>query len=345
MSFFITGVANLALLYFYLYRRLNSENDNRALVVDSWKNSLKILLNYGSPLYISALLLGTIPQLQSIILAPFAPNYDIGNFKASMNFVTLLSTLTLSIATSLFPAFSKFNRNSKAVKKFFGLSIKYASLIVVPSALMVIIVSEEIVQVIYGTSFASASTYLSLHATLFLTIGLGYQIQKSLFNGLGETRETLKMGILQFVLFILLAPYLTGVLGVIGLIASILASNIAATIYGAYLAKSVCKVEFNYKSLVRIYMLALASSLPVFLYTRFFSFPVVLKIVTASAIYLISYLTILPLGHGITRLELRDAERIIEELGPAKPIANLILKYEYAVMRIEKPIHDTSSGI
>lgn len=337
VSFFIAAVLSSALLYFHLYRPLNSDKGkdkgNEVLVESSWKDSLRILLNYGSPLYISALLLGIIPQLQSVILAVFTLDYDIGNFKASLNFITLLSALTIPIATSLFPAFSKFNKNSEKVKIFFGLSIKYVSMLVVPSALLMMILSKEIIQIIYGASFASASIYLSLHATLFLLIGLGYRVQISLFNGIGETRETLKISLIHFVFFTFSALYLTSVLGVVGLITSILTSNIMATVYGAYLAKSKYKVEFNYKSLIRIYLLALVSASPAFLCTRFLPFPPIFKILTAGAVYLISYLTILPLAHAITKQELQNIEVVIKKIGPLKSIANLILKYEYAIMR------------
>lgn len=340
VGFLIAGVLSAALLYFSMYRRLNPDKDDNIQVEGSWKGSVKILLNYGSPLYMSALLLGIIPQLQSIILAIFTSDYDIGNFKASLNFVTLLSALTIPIGTSLFPAFSKFDKNSEKVKTFFGPSIKYVSLLVVPSALLMMILSKEIIQIIYGTSFASASIYLSLHATLFLLIGLGYQVQISLFNGLGETRETLKISLIQFVFFTFLATYLTSVVGVVGLIITILISNIMATVYGAYLAKSKYKVEFNYKSLIRIYLLALVSASPAFLCTKFLSFPLAFKILTASAVYLISYLTILPLGHAITRQELQNIERIIKKLGPLKSIANLILEYEYKIMKGWTRTHD-----
>ena len=333
VSFLVAGVLSSALLYFHFYRPLSSDKDNEVQVESSWKGSLRILLNYGSPLYISALLLGIIPQLQSVILALFTLDYDIGNFKASLNFIILLSAIIIQIATSLFPAFSKFDENSEKVKAFFGLSIKYTSLLVVPSALLMMILSKEIIEIIYGASFASASIYLALHATLFLLIGLGYQIQTSLFNGIGKPRETLKISLIQFVFFASLAPYLTGVLGVVGLITSILASNIVATVYGAYLARSKCKVEFNYKSLIRIYLLALVSASPAFLCTRFLSFPAILKVLIASAVYVISYLTILPLAGAVTRQELKNLEVIIKKIGPLKWIANLILKYEYAIMR------------
>ena len=333
VSFIAAGILSGALLYFKIYRHLNSDANDHVKVENSWNDSLRTLLNYGSPLYISALLLGIIPQLQSIILGIFTSDYDIGNFKASLNFITLLSYLAIPIATSLFPAFSKLDKNSEKVKTFFNLSVKYTSLLVMPSTLLIITLSKEIIQIVYGASFASASIYLSLHATLFLLIGLGFQIQRSLFNGLGDTRQTLKISLTQFVFFLFLAPLLTSLIGVTGLIASILTSNIIATVYGAYSAKSRYKVIFNYKSLIRICLLALASAIPSFLCTNFLPFPLTLKVLTASAAYLISYLTLLPIAHAFTRSELQNIERAITKIGPLKPIAKLILKYEYALMR------------
>jgi O-antigen/teichoic acid export membrane protein len=203
----------------------------------------------------------------------------------------------------------------------------------VPSALLMIVLSKEIVQIIYGASFASASVYLSLHATLFLLIGLGYQVQKSLFNGLGETKETLKISLIQFVFFLFLAPYLTGSLGVTGLITSILMSTTFATAYGAYRAKSKCKVKFDHKSLIGVYLLALVSVIPTFLCKMILPFPVIFKVIMASAVYLISYLTLLPLTHTITKSELKNMESVVQKIGPLKPIAKLIFKYEYAFMR------------
>jgi len=135
------------------------------------------------------------------------------------------------------------------------------------------------------------------------------------------------------VFFIFLALYLTRALEVTGLIISILTSTVMATIYGAYRAKSKCKVQFNYKGLIRVYLLALVSATPTFLCTRFLPFSPTFKIIMASAVYLISYLTLLPLTHTITKPELGNMELIAKRIGPLKPIASLILRYEYAILR------------
>lgn len=332
-SLLIAGLLSATLLYLKFYKPLNSNGSSNIQEEGNWRGPLKIMLSYGYPLYISGLLLKIIPQLQSIILALFTSDYDIGNFKASLNFVTLLSILTVPIATALFPAFSKFDKNSENLKTFFRLSIKYISLLVVPSALLMIILSEEIIQIVYGASFASAPIYLSLYAMLYLLVGLGYSVQINLFNGLGETKQTLKVSLIQLVFFVFLAPFLTKAIGVTGLIVSILTSNTSATIYGAYIAKSRYKAELNYKSLIRVYLVALVSAAPAFLATKFLPFSTILKIIIAGTVYLTSYLTILPIARAITKPELKNIEIIVKKIGPLRPIANIIIKYEYAIMR------------
>jgi len=67
---------------------------------------------------------------------------------------------------------------------------------------------------------------------LYPLVGLGYQVQKVSSMALGETKQTFKIILIEFAFFV----FLTKVMGVTGLIASILMSNTSATIYGAYIA-------------------------------------------------------------------------------------------------------------
>ncbi len=150
----------------------------------------------------------------------------------------------------------------------------------------------------------------------------------------------MKINLVHFVLFILLAPYMVGTAKVVGLIVAILASNLAATAYGAYRAKSRYKIDFDYKDLVRTYLLALAPALPALLCTRLLPLQAIFKVVIAGTVYLVLYLTLLPLGGAITRQELQNLEPVMEKIGFIKPVANLILKYEYSIIQRRKHIHD-----
>jgi len=55
-------------------------------------------------------------------------------------------------------------------------------------------------------SYSYASTYLALYMCVFLLTGLGSQVLGNFFNGIGRTKETLKMGIVQLAIFLLAAP-------------------------------------------------------------------------------------------------------------------------------------------
>jgi O-antigen/teichoic acid export membrane protein len=65
------------------------------------------------PVYVSLILTGLLPLYQQVILAFFAPDMKIGNYKAAYNFITLLSILTVAVTTTLLPAFSKLESSQK----------------------------------------------------------------------------------------------------------------------------------------------------------------------------------------------------------------------------------------
>jgi len=320
------GLLSAALVYLKLYKTLNPTKEN-----DNFIDSLKILVGYGFPIYISVLLFQVIPEFQSIILSMFTTDADIGNFKASLNFATLIGLLILPMATALFPAFSKLDKDSNDIIKFFRISTKYTTLLIVPLATMVAIFSKEIIEIVYGPQYVSAPTFLSLHITLYLLVGLGYQVQKSFFNGIGETFTTLKIGLITLLLFILLGPFLTMYFSVQGLIIAILTSNTVATIYGAYKAKTKFKIEFPYKSLLSIYCAAIISAAIALLALRATSFPSLPKVAIAVSIYLLCYITLLPITRAITKRELVEAKNATEKIPFVKPLITILLKYEYNI--------------
>jgi len=320
------GLLGAALIYLKVYKTLNPTKEN-----DNLRDSLKILVGYGFPIYMSALFFHLIPEFQSIILSMFTTDADIGNFKASLNFVSLVTLLIAPMATALFPAFSKLEKNSNHIKKFFGISTKYATLLIVPLAIMLAIFSKEIIEIVYGPQYVSAPTFLSLHIILYLLVGLGYQVQKSFFNGIGETFTTLKIGLITLLLFIPLGPFLTMYFSVQGLIIAILASNLISTIYGAYRAKTKFGIEFRYKNLLPIYSAAILSAATALLTVRATSFSSLPKVAIGGPIYLLCYITLLPVTRAITKRELEEAKNATEKIPLVKPLITILLKYEYNI--------------
>jgi len=318
----------LTILYLKFYKTLNDPKENGL----GFKESIKTIIGYSFPIYLSALLIQLISQLQGVILSMYVSDADIGNFRASSNFITLLSLLIGPIATALFPAFSKLESNNNELKRFFAITIKYVTLIVVPASTAMIIFSEQLNQIIYGPKYVSAPTYLMLQAPIFLLAGLGYQVLNSLFNGANETKTTLKMCSITFLLFILLSPPLTMQLSVPGLIIALLASNLIATFYGAYKAKTTFKVEYPYKTLLLIYAASALSALSAYITLQITPFSTIPKFATAASVYLITYITLLPLMKAITKQEIEEITIATERIPLIKPIIKLLLKYEAKIV-------------
>jgi O-antigen/teichoic acid export membrane protein len=334
-----TGILSAAILYSKIYKSLNpsTETDN------SFKKSLKFLIGYGYPIYISGLFFSVIPQLQSLILSMFASDADIGNFRAASNFVALISILLLPISTALFPAFSKFDKESEEIRKFFSLSTMYATLLIVPAVTVTAIFSKEFVDVIYGSQWALAPAFLSLNVLLYLFVGLGYQIQTSFFNGIDETFTTLKIGLTTFMLFILLSPFLTMYFSVQGMILATLVSSLLATIYGTYIAKSKFKVKLYYKKLLFIYFAAAVSAVPALLVQKLIHTSSIIEIIIAGLVYLLFYITLLPLLHVMTKQEIGNVEQIAERIPRVKPLIMILMRYQYKIAaRLEQEPKDTT---
>jgi O-antigen/teichoic acid export membrane protein len=310
------------------YKTLNDPKENGI----GFKESIKTIIGYSFPIYLSALLIQLIAQLQGVILSMYVSDADIGNFRASSNFITLLSLLIGPIATALFPAFSKLESDNNELKRFFAITIKYVTLIVVPASTAMIIFSEQLNQIIYGPKYVSAPTYLMLQAPIFLLAGLGYQVLNSLFNGANETKTTLKMCFITFLLFILLSPPLTMKLSVPGLIIALLASNLAATLYGAYKAKTMFKVDYPCKTLLLIYAASALSALSAYITLQITPFSTIPKFATAASVYLITYITLLPLMKAVTKQEIEEITIATERIPLIKPIIKLLLKYEAKIV-------------
>jgi len=286
------------------------------------------MLKYGFPLYITALLFGVSAQLQTIVLSFFTLDLDIGYFKAATNFITLMTALSGSIATVLLPAFSKLDINGNQAKTLFTLASKYTSMLLVPASAVLILFSKELVQVVYGEAFLPASLFLSLYITVYFLVGFGSVVQGSFFNGLGETKTTLKMNLASFVVFFALAPLLTQAYKVPGLIVAILVSNVAAAIFGAYKAKSNFGAGPDYAVISRIYIAAFASAVPPFFIAYIQLFPVLVTIFLGCFLYLLAYITILPLMGVLSKSELENLQQTTEKIRFLKPIMKPILKYE-----------------
>lgn len=292
--------------------------------------SLRTALAYGFPLYAVSLLSVFLSQYQNIVLAWFVSNVEIGNFNAASNVSAAINLVSFPIVTVLFPAFARIKSHSggEELRTMFSSSIRQATLLLMPSTMFVMVFSRDLVRTIYGRSFTSASSYLTMYAGVFLLVAVGYLILTPVFNGIGENRETLKMMLATVGMFLPLAPVMTLLYAVNGLIIALIASSLVGTLYGLHRAMKKVGLKPDLEASLRIFLASAASTLLPLLFLSTVNISSVVNIVVGGFIYLAAYLTLAPLIGAVKRSDIGFFSQTFAKTTPMNRIIEPILAYE-----------------
>jgi len=335
-GFVVAASLGMTLLFARRYRNLTVGSKGGSM---GYVESLRVAVKYGLPLYSGGLLTTLLVQYQNIVLAHNVPDFEIGNFNAAVNFSALLNLVAYPIATALFPAFSKIDLHSESndLKKLFEISVKYGSFLLIPASMIVALLSRDLVFTIYGRGYSSAPLYLSIYAGIFLLAGFGYLVLGPLFNGIGETKETLKITIVNAALFLPAAPVMAQAYQVEGLVMAFLASNVAGTAYGLKVAHKKFHLKLDLNSSLRIYLASAVSIVPTLLLLSTVNLPSLLNIAMGGFTYVASYLTFAPLTRAIKRPDVENLSQILSKIKIVNTIIKPIIIYENRLLSAINP--------
>jgi len=327
---YIAAAATALPLLWLLTRKNQKPTQNIGI-----KTNLKNLFSYGTPLYVSVLLAGFLPLLINLVLAFFTTDAAIGNYKAATNFAALLTVIAVPITTILLPAFSKLNSaTNQKIREFFKIVLKYTTLIIIPVTFLIIVFSKEIVQIVYGGTYDSAALFLSTYCLVYSLVGVGYLTLPSLYNGLGETKTTMKMSLITFITLIVMAFPMTNAFGIQGIIAAFITASAAGTLYGAQKAKRNLQVEFDIKNTAKIYVIAALSSAAPLLVSNFANLPGIVNLAAGGVLYLLTYITLMPLTKVVTYSELQKTALATQNTPILKQLAKPILNYQKRITQL-----------
>ena len=316
-----------SLILFKIYRSLGKPSNN------GLSSSLKVMLSYGLPLYISALISLFLGQYKNIILAFYASNTEIGNFNVAATLSSTINILVFPLSV-LFPAFTKVNPGSDDLKKLFNISVKYTSLLIIPSSILVAITSKELVHTFYGQRYDSAPLFLSLYILTFLYSGLGSMVLGYLLNGLGETKTIFKANLITAAATIPLAPALTILKGVPGLIIALLISSLPSLAYQIYVAAKNFNLTIDINSSLRICLASLLSAIPLLIFLQLSPLSSLFNLAIGATIFLLTFLTIVPLTKAITREDLTNLQTILKNMKAIRSLAKIVIDYEEAILNL-----------
>lgn len=302
----------------------------------SYRHTFKLLTSYGWPLYVSALIAGFLPLFSRVILSFFSTSSNIGNYTAAQNFITLIAVVPVSLTTALLPAFSSLDSSTaEKVKLFFKRANKYTCLLIVPITVILLLFSKQIVQIVYYRGeYTLAWLFLSYNCLVYLLVIIGFLGLSSLFNGLGDTKTTLKMTVINMTLFTILAPVLTASYDVSGVIISSLISNAIATIYGGFVARRKFHVEFDIKASTRVYVVAGISAIPAVLLVNLTKLSAPVMLLSGFLIYILIYFTLVPLVGVVSPNELDRITHIMDHVRPLRVITRPLMKYEKRILNL-----------
>ena len=332
-GFVVAAALGVIILLFHICPKLQIDGKSNENL--KFSQGLKMMTFYGVPLYLSALIGKLQSQISRILLAFFTSDINIGNYATAISFSILISLFAVPIATSLFPAFSKLTveREQDSIEKMFKYSVKYTSLIIIPLSIGIAILSKDIVSTLYGSRFESAPFYLSLYMSSFLLTGIGMFVINALFNSQGDTKISFRLNLVNFALSIPLSLLTIPLYGVIGLIISLLISQLISTLYGLYLVKKRYKITVEVQSSGKIIISSLLAAILVYLSSKTVNFSnPIYGLTFGGALYLASFLIFAPLLKAINKEDLENLEFLIEELPLIAPILKWILIIEGKIL-------------
>lgn len=304
---------------------------------DSVSVDLRTLLGYSLPLYLATVLGVFQAQFQSIILAHFAGNLEIGNFNATLNFNTFLAILTYPIITAIFPMFSKMRPEGQSAKlaRAFQLAVKFSSLVMLPASVAVMLFSRNLISLTFGSSYAFAPQYLILLSGSFLFAAIGSLVLGSFFSGVADTRTVVKMSILALGVYLPLGPILAWLWGPYGLLVVNILSNAASTLYGLHQVSVKFNARPDLKASGKILLAALGAAIPTLGLIQLDGAGAgALNLILGGSLYMVVYMTLVPIVRALGKHDIANMKTILGRTWIVVRLANPLLDYESKLVSI-----------
>jgi O-antigen/teichoic acid export membrane protein len=330
IAFLIAGLVGVLLMWI-IYKGLPKPVNNKLEI----KATIKTMLNYGLPLSIATIVSGFQTQFYNVIVPIYASPDLVGNYGIASTFVILITFFASPITTILFPAFSKLDirKDHETLKNVFQFSIKYASLLVVPAAAIVMVLAKPGIGVLFP-KFTDAPLFLALLAISYLFAAAGNLSIGNFINGQGQTRFNLKLALLTSAIGFPLSVVLISQFGIIGLIITALTAGIPSLIIALFWLKKHYSVTVDWSSSARILLSGAVSGAITYLLIAQLAFSNWTALIVGAVVFLLSFVLAVLLTRAINRLDISNLRGMLGGLGPLRRPINFFLNIIEKLMNI-----------
>jgi O-antigen/teichoic acid export membrane protein len=294
-----------------LAREIRREDRSADLSGDG---SLGDMLRFGFPLFIGSFVGGLGFRYQGLLQVWFASDLVIGNLNIATKFKSLAGLFTVPIASSIYPAFSKFRFDEKREEmvRMFGASVRYATMIVIPVTLLVMVVSEPIVVALFGREYAQAPFFLAIAVLEFLSVGLGSLSVIPFLNSQGDTGTTLRFNLVSVGIMVTLCTALTWQFGITGLLVGIVVSAVLGNAYNLYRTRKKYELDFDLLQTLRVATFSVVAAGLTYAVMEYVSLAnSLLHAFAASFIFIAFCMVLAPLTGAVTQQDIRTIRGIV----------------------------------
>lgn len=321
-SFLVTGIMGLVMLYLVFFRSLRTKTNRFGMI-----KSLKTMLRYGVPLSISTIIIGFLTQFYGFMMAFFCSDFLIGNYQVTANFALILTFFTTPVSTVLFPAFAKLNpqNEQQLLKTVFASSVKYTALLLVPATMVMMVLSQPMINTFFGANWVYAPFFLILYVVGNLSAALGLLSVNSLLVGLGETKMLMKQSVLYLILGIPLAFLLIPKFGIPGVIGGTFLAGIPSMFWGLYWVWKHYKVKVDFKSSARIFVASAIAAIIAYSSLNFLATAEWIRLLAGGIIFLGIYIFAAPITGAVNQTDIDNLRAMFSGLGIISKLINILL--------------------
>ena len=324
------------ILTWTLYRKLPKPSNHKLEI----KAYIAAMFQYGAPISLSAIISGFLGQFYAFLLPIYysTDNVAIGNYGIAANFVVLISFFVLPISTMLFPAFSKIDpqKDKGTFKNVFQYSVKYASLLVVPVAALIICLSEPAVSTLFGSTYGAAPLFLALLSFSYLYAAFGSLSMENLIKSQGQTKYFFKLTIITAAIGFPMGAILILRFGVLGLIVSTLTAGLPSIFLSLRWIKRHYDVSVDWSSSARILLSSTVAAAVTFLVNSQLGFASWIRLIVGVVVFVLVVAVAAVLTRAINQSDIGSLRDMTSSLGFVGRLLNKFLGFMEKLMKTLK---------
>jgi O-antigen/teichoic acid export membrane protein len=251
----------------------------------------------------------------------------VGNYAAAVNFAVILTFIASPISLVLFPAFAKLDPQEERdlLKRVYKSSVKYTSLLIVPATMAIMVLSQPMIYLLFGDKWSYAPAFLALYVISNLFAAVGNLSIGSFLAGVGETKMSMKLGVVTLLFGIPLAFLLIPKLGIVGGILGSLFAGLPSLFAGIYWISKHYEAKIEIGSSIKILLSSAIAAAITYILLDILNSANWMRFTTGVVVFFLVYLLMTPAIGAVTPDDINDLRIMSSGLGILSAVLNVPL--------------------